>query len=101
MGEPFENKVGNPRGGADGEVERGGIGHAGAVGIGDGDLAGGGEFDELFADAVDEHDLDAEAAEHGDVDEKVPEILVGDDGSVDGEDEDLTLETRDVFQNPP
>ena len=97
--EPLENEMGDARAGADGEIERGGVGDAGAVVAGDRDVAERGELLELVADAVDEDDFDAEAAEDRDVDEEVVEILVGDDRAVDGDDENLTLETRDVFED--
>ena len=66
---------------------------------GDGNVAKDGELAELMADTVHEHDLDAEAAEDGDVDEEIVKILVGDDGPVDRDDENLALKTRDVFED--
>jgi hypothetical protein len=97
--EPFDERVRHARGGADREVERGGVGDAGAVGIGDGDFPRGRELDDLMTDAVHEHDLDAERAQHGDVDEEVAEILVGDDGAIDRDDENLPVKTGDVLQD--
>ena len=58
-----------------------------------------GEILDLVADAVDEDDLDAEAAEHGDVGQDVREILVGDDDAVGGDDKGLPLKPGDVFQD--
>jgi len=97
--EAFEDEVGDARAGANGEIERGCVGDAGAVVVGDGDAAKFREFLDLVANAVDEHDLDAEAAEYGDVDEQVAKIFVGDDGAVDGDNKDLALKTGDVFQD--
>src|SRR5690606_28617880 len=67
LGQSFEDEVGDPRGGAQGDVEGGRVVQAGAVEIGDGDVAGDREFLELPADAGNERDLDAEAREHGDM----------------------------------
>ena len=44
-----------------------------------------------MADPVDDHDLDAEAAQHGHVDEEIAEIFVGDDRPIDGDDDDEDL----------
>ena len=81
------------------EVERGGIADAGAVVVGDGDGAGGGEFAELLGDAVHEHDFDREAAQDGDIDEEVAEVFIGHDGTVEGDHKDLVPEARDVFED--
>ena len=101
LGQALEDEVGNPGGRPGRQVERGGVGHAGAVAVRDRDAAQDGELLELVADAVDEDDLDPEAAEDGDVDKQVPEILVGDYRAVDRDDEDLPLEARHVLENPP
>ena len=67
--------------------------------VGDGNVARRRQLLDLLADAVDEHELDAEAAQDRDVDEQVAEILVGDDGAVEGDDKDLPLEPRHVFED--
>ena len=81
------------------EVREACVGDPGAIVAGDGNVAEDGELTELMADTVHEHDLDAEAAEDGDVDEEIVKILVSDDGSVDRDDENLALKTRDVFED--
>ena len=58
--EAFHEGVGNAGRGANREVERDRIGDTGAVGIGDGDIAGGRELDDLLTDAMHQHDLNAE-----------------------------------------
>ena len=46
-----------------------------------------------------EHDFDREAAQDGDIDEEVAEVLIGHDGTVEGDHKDLVLEARDVFED--
>ena len=100
-GQPFDYEVRDARGCADREVKGGGVGHAGAVGVGDRDVAELGELLDLLADAVDHHDLDAERAQDGDVGDQVGEVVVGDDAAIERDDEDLALETRDVLEDAP
>ena len=95
----LDHEVRHTGGSTDGEIEGGGIGHAGALDVRDRDLAGPGKFIDLVADAVDEDDLDAEAAEHGEVDQDVGEVLVGDDDAVQRDDKGLALKPGDVFQD--
>ena len=65
----------------------GGVGDAGAVEVA--------RLDALLArraarsgrGAVDEHDADVQRAQHRDIEQDVGEVLVRDDGAVDGEDE--------------
>src|SRR5208283_5617698 len=80
--------------------ERRGVGYARAVAVADRDGAQRRELLELVAYAVDQDDLDPEAAKDRDVDEQVAEVLVGHDRPVDGDDEDLPLEPRDVLEDP-
>jgi len=60
-----------------------------------------GQADQLLADAVDQHDLDREAAEHGDVRHDVREVLMGHDRTVDRDDEHVVAEHRDVAEDSP
>ena len=99
LGQALEDEVRNAGGGPDREVERGGVGHAGAMRVGDGNVARRRQLLDLLADAVDEHQLDAEAAQDRDVDEQVAEILVGHDRAVEGDDKDLPLEPRHVLED--
>jgi hypothetical protein len=99
LSEALKDEMRHTGRGADGEVERGGVGHARAAGVGDGNTAHRSQLLDLLADAVDQHQLDAEAAEDRDVDEQVAEVLVGDDRAVEGDDKDLPLEPRHIFED--
>jgi len=61
--------------------------------VGDRDVAGGRQRLDLLADAVDKHHLDSQAAEDGDIDEQIAEVVVGDDGAVEGNDKRSAPET--------
>jgi len=52
-----------------------------------------------MADAVYDDDLDVQRAEHRQINEKIAEILIGDDGAIDGHDEDLTMKTWNVLED--
>ena len=89
--------MGNARRGADGQIERGRVREAGPVGVGDRNAARDRQFANLVADAVHEDDLDAERAQHGDVDQNVAKIIVGHDRAVDRDDKNLPLKSGHVF----
>ena len=95
----LDHEMGDAGGGADGEVEGGGVGHARALVVGDRDFAGLRKLFDLVPDAVDHDDLDAQAAEHGEVDQDVGEVFVGDDDAVERDDKGLALKPGDVFQD--
>jgi len=97
--EAFEDFVGETIGGGEGNLERGGIGDAGAVEIGRGDAAFGGEGGDLEGGAVDQDDPDVQRPQDGDVEEQVGKVVVGDDGSIDGDDEGLFAEPGDVAED--
>ncbi len=97
----FEDFVRQAVGGGEGELERGGIGDAGAVEVGGRDLLLGGQRFDLRGGAVDEHDADVQRAQHGDVHQDVGEVLVGDDRAVHVDDERLLAELGDVLQDAP
>ena len=48
---------------------------------------------------MDEDDADAQAAQQGDVHEQVAEVIVLDDGPVEGDDEDAVAEPGDVAED--
>jgi len=78
-GEALHYVVEDLGGSLDGELEGGLVGDAGAVGVGNGDAALGGEFLDLGAGAVDEDDLDGKRPEDGDIQEDVGEVIRADD----------------------
>ena len=79
--------------------KRGGVGDAGAVEVGR-RLAGLlGQAADLMAGAVDQRDADAQAAQQGDVEQQIAEVLVLDDGAVQGDDEHPVAELRHVTQD--
>src|SRR5207302_1340495 len=88
-GQPFEDLVRDAVGGGDGELERRGVGDAGAVEVGRGLAHLLGQAAELVAGPVNQGHLDAQAAQQGDVEQDVPQVVVGDDGAVEGDDEGL------------
>ena len=47
---------------------------------------------------MDEGDANVERAQDGDVEEDIGEVLVGDNGAVDADDERLFAKTRDVLK---
>jgi hypothetical protein len=98
-GETFEDFVGEAIGGGEGEFEGEFVGDAGAIEIGGGDAGFVGELADHGGGAVDEDDADVEGAENGDIEEDVGEILIGDDGGVDAEDEATFAEAGDVTEN--
>ena len=99
--EAFEDLVRQAVGGGQGELERGFVGDAGAVEVGGGDALLGGQRSDLRGGAVDEHDADAQRAQHGDVHQDVGEVLVGDDRAVHVDDERLLAELGDVLEDAP
>ena len=46
-----------------------------------------------------EHEPDVQRAQHGEVDEQVGKVVVGNDGAIEGDDEGLFAEARDVGKN--
>jgi len=48
---------------------------------------------------MNEHDADIERAQHRNIQQDIGEVLVGDDGAVDADDEGLLPELRDVLQD--
>ena len=95
----LEDELRHAGGGPDGEVERGGVGHPRAMDVGDRDVARRRQFLDLPADAVNEDHLNPQAAENGDVDQQIAEVIVGDDRAVEGDDKNLPLKPGHVFQN--
>ena len=86
-------------GGFDANFQGGIVGDSGAIAIGEGDSAFGGELGDLESGAVDEDDLDAEGAEDGEVEEDIGKIGGADDFSIDGDDEDFVAEARDILED--
>ena len=76
---PSRISCADPVGGGQGQLQRGGVGDAGAVEVGR--LPAGllGEPADLVAGPVDQGDADAQAAQQGDVEQQVAEIVVLDD----------------------
>ena len=75
--------MGDAVGGGEGQLERGGVGDAGAVDVGGGHAGLLGQAADLVAGPVDERDADAQAAQQGDVEQQVAEVVAFDDGAVD------------------
>ena len=51
--------------------------------------------------AMHEHDADVQRAQHGDIEQNVGEVFVGDDRAIDADDECLFPKARDVLQDAP
>jgi hypothetical protein len=100
-GKPFENFVRQPVRGGERKLERGRIGDARAVEIGGRDFLFLSQRLDLRRRAVNQHHADVQRAQHGDVEQDVGEVLVGDDGAVEREDEGLFAEARNVLQDAP
>src|SRR6185437_8589100 len=98
-GEAFEDFVREAVGGGQGELQGIRVGHAGAVEIGGLDVALLSEGLDLRGGAVDEHDANVQRAEHGDIQEDIAEIFIGNDGAIDFNDEGFLPELGDVLQN--
>ena len=97
----FENFVRQPVRGGERELERGGVGDAGAVEIGRRDFLLLGQRLDLRRRAVDEHDADVQRPQHRHVQQQRGEVFVGDDRAVHREDERLLAELRNVLQDAP
>src|SRR5262249_38302917 len=93
------NFVGDLRGADDAEPERRCVGDAGAVPVGGGDVEFLRERADLMAGAVDDDDVNVQAAQHRDVEQQVAEIVVGHHRAIDGDDEHLVAKLRDVVQD--
>ena len=97
--QPFEDFMRHPVGGVERQFQGGRVGDAGAVGIGR-LLAGlGGEQADLMAGPMHQGDLDPQAAQQGNVQQEVGEIVVVHHGAVQGDDEDPVAEARHVTQD--
>ena len=97
--QPLEDFVREPGGGRQGELERRRVRRAGAIQVTRRNPLLRGEPRDLGASAVDERDADVQRPEHGHIEQDVGEVLVGDDGPVDGEDEGALAVVRDVVQD--
>ena len=97
--EPFEDLVRDAVGGGERDLER----RASVTPVPSrsdgGDLHQLGVAPDLVRGAVDQRDADAQAAQQGDVEQQVGEVVVLDDGAVDGDDEHAVAEPRDVPQD--
>jgi len=71
----------------------------GAVEIGRLDVPLFAERFDLRGGAVHEHHANVQRAQHGDIEEDVAEIFIGDDGAIDFNNEGFFPELRDVLQN--
>ena len=80
-------------------LERGVVGDADSVRVGNRDAALGGELRDLQARAVDEDHLDAQRAQHREIEQEVREIRRRHDLAVDRDYEDFFAEARDVLEN--
>lgn len=98
-GKPFENFVCQAVGGGEREFERLAVGDAGAVEIGGLDLLLLGQRLDLRRRPVNDDHADAQRTEHGDIEQDVGKIFVGDDRAVDAENEGLFAEARDILQD--
>ena len=58
-----------------------------------------GQAADLVAGPVDQGDADAQAAQQGDVEQQIAEVVVLDDGAVEGDDEDAVAEARHVAED--
>ena len=94
--ESFEDLVGNAAGRHQRQLERFGIGDAGAVEIG-GRLAGlFGQAANLVGGPMDEDDLNAQAAQQGQIQQEVAKIVVFHDRAIQSDDEDAVAKTGNV-----
>ena len=99
--QPFKDLMGEPVGGIERELQGLRIGDAGAIEIGGLDPALHGQRRDLLGSTVHKQDSDVQRAEDRDVEQEVREVVVGDDGSIDGQDEDLFPEAWNVAENSP
>src|SRR5262249_49626048 len=95
-GEAFENFVGDAIGGGQGELERRAVGHSGAVDVGRRLPGLLGEATNLMAGAVDQGDFNAQAAQQENIEQQVAEVVVLDNGAVQGDYEDLVPVLRHI-----
>src|SRR5262249_28375506 len=77
--------VRDPRGGGQGELQRGRVGDASAVEVGRALVGHLGQALDLVGGAVDENDVDVQRAQQGDVQEEIAEVSFLDDGPVQGD----------------
>jgi hypothetical protein len=99
--QPFENLVRQPVRGGQRELERLGVGHAGAVGVRRLGTAFVRQRLDLRARAMHQRHADVQRAQHGDIQQDVREVVVGDDRAINGDDEGLLPEARDVAEDAP
>ena len=98
-GQALEDLVGQAVRGGEGELQRRLVGHAVAGKVRRNDALLLAQLADLEGGAVDEDDADAERAEDRDVPEEIGEVVIRDDRTVDGDDERLFPEARDVLED--
>ena len=75
------------------------IGDTGAIGIGNGFAELFGQLFNLLTGAMNDDNLNAQTSQHGDIQQQVVEVIVGDDGAVDGDDKDFVAKLRNVMED--
>ena len=100
-GKPFEDFMGQPVRRRERELERRGIGHAGAVQVGGRDILFLGQGLNLRGRAMDQHHPDVQRAQHGNIQQQRREVFVRDNGAVHRENKGLLAELRNVLQDAP
>jgi len=97
----FQDFVREPVRGGERELERDFVRDARAVEVGGFDVLFVGEQFNLRGRAVNEHHADVQRAQHRHVQQERREVLVRDDRAVNGENERLLAELRNVLQDAP
>ena len=97
---PFEDFMRHLVGRDDCNAQGGVVGDARAIEIGDRFAELLGKLFDLVARAVNDHDVDVQAAQHRDVQQQIAEIVVSDNAAIDRNDEHAVTELRDVMENP-
>ena len=91
--------MGDPIGPEECQFQGGGVRHAGAIRIRDRPAQFLGECGDLVAGAVDDDNLNAQAPQHGNIQQQIVKIVVSHHRAVDRDDEHLVAELRNVMQN--
>ena len=98
-GEPFENLMGDAIGGRQGKLQGGGVGYPCAIDVGRRGARLQGEPPNLLSRPVHQGDANAQAAQEGNVQQEVAEIVIFDHRSIHGNHEHLVAKPRHVAQD--
>ena len=100
-GQAFKDFVRDAIGRTQSDFQRGGIGDSGPVRVGRDHPGLLRQPANLVSGPMHQRHRDAQAPQQGDIEQKIPEVVVLDNRPVDGDDKDLVAEARHVTQNLP